>query len=214
MSGTGVSRDDRTLASVASACAALVFLVVASSAWLRLAPAGLPCPPGGCVEFTLADAVRITHRVAAMGVSVLALLIAALAWKAPAAWGRRTAAVAILALVAVLAVVGRRSADSASLAVILTNLLGGLILLALTVGLATAARAPSEPLVRVATRLTATVLAVLALVAVATPAWPLAPWLHNLLASTALATAVVAVVAARGTGKAAPAPAQQVPAEP
>ncbi len=143
MSGESLARDARTLTITAAACTALVFVVIASSAWLRLSPAGLPCPPGGCEGFTLADAVRIAHRVAAMGVSVLALIIAALAWKAPAAWGRRWAAVAIIALVAVLAIVGRQSSGTVLPAVTLTNLLGGLALLALTAGLAAAARSPA-----------------------------------------------------------------------
>ncbi len=143
MSEESLARDARTLANTAAACTALVFVVIASSAWLRLSPAGPPCPPAGCEGFTLADAVRIAHRVAAMGVSVLALIIAALAWKAPAAWGRRWAAVAVIALVAVLAIVGRQSSGTVLPAVTLTNLLGGLALLALTAGLGAAARSPA-----------------------------------------------------------------------
>lgn len=143
MSPESPARNARTLANTAAACTALVFVVIAASAWLRLAPAGVPCPPGGCEGFTLADAVRLAHRVAAMGVSVLALLLAALAWKPPAAGGRRAAAMAILVLVAVLAVVGRKSSGTVLPAVTLTNLLGGLALLALTAGLAAAARAPA-----------------------------------------------------------------------
>jgi hypothetical protein len=132
------SRGDRALLGSAAACAALVFVVVASSAWLRLAAA--PCPPAGCEGFTLADAVRLAHRVAAMGVTVLALVIAALAWKAPARPGRRAAAVAVIVLVAMLAVVGRRSAGGAPPAVVVTNLLGGLALLATCTGIAAATR--------------------------------------------------------------------------
>jgi len=140
VSPPGLARDDRALAASAAACAALVFVVVASSAWLRLAAA--PCPAGGCTGFGLSDAVRLAHRVAAMGVTVLALLIAAVAWKAPARPGRRVAAAAVLVLVAVLAVIGRRSAGAAPPAVMLANLLGGLTLLALSAGLAVAALAP------------------------------------------------------------------------
>lgn len=143
MNGPSLARDARTLATTAAVCTALVFVVIAASAWLRLSPPGLPCPPGGCEGFTLADAVRIAHRVAAMGVSVLALIIALLAWKAPAAWGKRTAAVAIIVLVAVLAIVGRQSSGTVLPAVTLTNLLGGLTLVAFTAGLAAAARAPA-----------------------------------------------------------------------
>lgn len=132
-------RDIRALAASAAACAALVLVVVASSAWLRLAAA--PCPPGGCEGFALADGVRLAHRIAAMGVSVLALVIAALAWKFPARPGRRLAAVAVIVLVGVLALVGRRSAGTVPPAVVFTNLLGGLALLALCAGLAASAGA-------------------------------------------------------------------------
>lgn len=85
-----------------------------------------------------------------MGVTIVALVIAAIAWKAPVRWGRRGCAVAILVLVAALAIVGRGSAGSPPPAVVLSNLLGGLALLATCVGLAAAARArhgrPSVPL--------------------------------------------------------------------
>jgi len=139
MSVAAARPHDRTLAGAAAACAALVFVVVASSAWLRLVP-GAACPAGGCEGFTAADLVRLAHRVAAMGVTVLALLVAALAWKTPPAWGRRLAAAAMIALVAVLAVVGRQSAGATAPAIVLTNLLGGLVLLALAASLAAAAR--------------------------------------------------------------------------
>ncbi|MCM2329549.1 MAG: hypothetical protein NDI88_16855 [Lysobacter sp.] len=136
----GPSRHDRALATSAAACAALVFVVVASSAWLRLAAPA--CPPAGCEGFVLADAVRLAHRVAAMGVSVLALLIAALAWRPPVRRGLRATAILVLLLVAALAIVGRRSAGAAPPAVLVANLLGGLTLLALAVGLAAAMRSP------------------------------------------------------------------------
>ena len=139
MNPAAASRDARTLGAFAAACAALVFVVVASSAWLRLGAA--PCPPGGCAGFGLADAVRLAHRVAAMGVTVLALVIAALAWKAPARTGLRAASVLLIILVAALAVIGRRSAGAAPPAVLLANLLGGLALLAACAGIAGAATA-------------------------------------------------------------------------
>jgi hypothetical protein len=137
---TGPSRHDRALAASSAACAALVFVVVASSAWLRLAAPA--CPPAGCEGFALADGVRLAHRVAAMGVSVLALLIAALAWKPPVRWGLRATATLVLLMVAALAIVGRRSAGAAPPAVLVANLLGGLTLLSLAVGLAAAVRSP------------------------------------------------------------------------
>jgi len=140
MGAPGLPREERTLSALAASCAVLVFVVVAASAWLRLA--AVACPAGGCDGFTLADAVRLAHRVAAMGVSVLALVIAALAWKTPARPARRVASVVILVLVAALAIVGRSSAGSPPLTVVLANLLGGLALLAATTGLAVAVRAP------------------------------------------------------------------------
>ena len=140
MSTPGKAREDRSLAASAAACAALVFIVVASSAWLRLAAA--PCPAAGCEGFGLADAVRLAHRVAAMGVTVLALVIAAVTWKAPARPGRRVAATVLLVLLAALAIIGRRSGSAAPPAVLVANLLGGLALLGLSVGVAVAARAP------------------------------------------------------------------------
>lgn len=142
MAGPDLARTSRTLSATAAACAALVFVVVAASAWLRLAAE--PCPPAGCAGLTLADAVRLAHRVAAMGVSVLALLVVALAWKGPPRPGRRAAAVAIAVLVAALAIVGRSSAGSPPPAVVLANLVGGLALLATAAGLSVAVRNPGS----------------------------------------------------------------------
>jgi heme A synthase len=132
---------DRTLARTAGLGAALVFVVVAASAWLRLAAGDAGCPPGGCESFGLPDAVRLAHRVAAMGVAVIALLIVMLAWRAPARAGRRVASLAILVLVGVLSVVGRASAGNPPAGVVLANLAGGLLLLALVTGVACDARA-------------------------------------------------------------------------
>lgn len=254
MNEPGPARDDRTLCAAAAACASLVFVVVASSAWLRLV--AVPCPPAGCDGLTLADAVRLAHRVAAMGVSVLALVIAAVAWKAPARWGRRFSAVALLVLVAALALIGRRSAGVAPPAVVLGNLFGGLTLLALATGFAVAARAPrgrlalpfvaatalfaaatatggllataipadpsslgvvhgvlswatlagwsllglsasQRPAVRLATRLAAILVAAQVAIALAFPGWPPTRWLHNLLTSAALCSAIAAMLASR-----------------
>jgi heme A synthase len=127
---------DRALGRFAAAGAALVFVVVASSAWLRLAAGESACPPGGCEAFGLTDAVRLAHRVAAMGVAFIAIVLAALAWRRPAKAGRRAATLAILALVAVLSVLGRSSAGNPTTGVVLGNLLGGLALLALVAALA------------------------------------------------------------------------------
>ena len=94
----------------------------------------------------LADAVRLAHRAAAMAVSVAALLVAWLAWsRRPVSWGLRLAALAIVVLVAALAVLGRSSAGTPSTAVAIGNLLGGLVLLGLCAGLATAGALASPP---------------------------------------------------------------------
>jgi hypothetical protein len=133
------------LAASAATAAALVFAVVASSAWLRLAPA-VPCPPAGCEGFTLADGVRLAHRVAAMAVSAVALLIAWLAWeRRPASPLLRATAIAIVVLVAALAVLGRSSAGTPSPLVALGNLVGGMTLLGACVALACAGTLASPP---------------------------------------------------------------------
>jgi cytochrome c oxidase assembly protein subunit 15 len=150
-------RLDRVLAAAALWCAALTLVVVASSAWLRLVQAGPGCVPwpacyGSLSEATreaggaMGEAVRLTHRIAAMGVSVVALLIVAVAWKrrpAVAAW--RAAAVAILVLVGALAVLGRVTPGARHVAIALGNLAGGLTLLALSWALAVSARPRSLP---------------------------------------------------------------------
>jgi hypothetical protein len=132
---------DRALGRFAAAGVALVFVVVASSAWLRLAAGESACPPGGCEAFGMTDAVRLAHRVAAMGVAFIAIVVAALAWRRPARAGRRAASLAILALVAALSVLGRSSAGNPTTGVVLGNLLGGLALLALVTALAFRAHA-------------------------------------------------------------------------
>jgi len=132
---------ERTLARTAGFGAGLVFVVVASSAWLRLATGDAGCPPGGCEAFALADAVRLAHRVAAMGVAVVALLVLLLSWRAPARPVRRVASVAILVLVGALSVVGRASAGNPPAGVVLANLAGGLALLALVTAVACDAHA-------------------------------------------------------------------------
>ncbi len=195
MEAKGCVPFNPALAKWAAACAGLVFIVVAASAWLRIAAA--PCPPAGCAGFTLADAVRLAHRVAAMGVSVIVLVVVALAWKPPASRGRRAASVASLVLVVVLAVVGRNSAGSAPPAVEFTNVFGGLALLACTVGLAVAASARPAAFARPAATLVLVLMAVLALLAGVAGDWPLARWLQNVVASVALCGAVAAAVASR-----------------
>ncbi|MDH5263989.1 MAG: hypothetical protein OEX21_04450 [Betaproteobacteria bacterium] len=204
MSPQAATRDERALFLWASACAALVFVVVASSAWLRIVAA--PCPPAGCEGFGPADAVRIAHRVAAMGVTVLALVIAALAWKAPARADRRVASVLLLVLVAALALVGRRSAGSAPPAVLVANLLGGLALLAFTAGLAATARQPRArvpPGIALASALFAAAAATGGVLSAAAPADPAAlAFAHRALAWATLAAWSLAAVrppAAPGT---------------
>jgi len=192
---SGTVREDFALARWAAACAALVFIVVAASAWLRIA--ATPCPPAGCAGFALADAVRLAHRVAAMGVSVIVLVILALAWKPPVAWGRRIAAGVILVLVAVLAIVGRSSAGSVPFTVELTNVFGGLVLLACTVGLAVASSTRPAACFRPAAGLALALMAVQVLLAIAAPDWPLARWLQNVAAAVALCGAIAAAIALR-----------------
>lgn len=132
----------------ALACVLLMLVVVIASAWLRLAQLRPVCADWpGCRSVDLpvlssaAPAllghaqvlalVRATHRVTASTVLLLVIALVALALaqrpRAPAL-GRRALVMLVLALA--LAVLGVVTAGSRSAAVLLGNLLGGFVLLA------------------------------------------------------------------------------------
>lgn len=147
-------RIDRLLARFGLALAALVFIVVAASAWLRLAEAA----GGG------ADLARFAHRLCAMAAAVLALLVAAIAWRRrPALAAPRALAFAIVALVIGLSALGIATPGAKLPAIALGNLAGGLALFALAWALQADARhrARASPEVTLASRWIGIALAVL-----------------------------------------------------
>jgi cytochrome c oxidase assembly protein subunit 15 len=135
-------RERRLLARVALAGTALVFVVVVTSAFLRLVRAGVGCEdwpqcygaPLALATTAVAKTVpwmQVMHLLAAAGVGVLALAALAMALRKPRR--RETAIVALLlgALTLFLAVLGRVTPGSQLPAVTLGNVLGGMTLLAL-----------------------------------------------------------------------------------
>lgn len=115
----------------------LALTVLGASSYLRLAANGIGCEPWPVCygkEVTAdaanasaqAQAVRVTHRVAATAFALVALAAVVLGWRR---WGApaRTAAVALLAVTAALALVGRYTPSTLP-AITLANVLGGLAL--------------------------------------------------------------------------------------
>lgn len=140
------ARRRSVLARLAGLCALVLLIVTTVSAYIRLSGTGLGCddwprcygksatqangsaaaePPGTAVA-------RVLHRVAAVVVLVLVVVIAFVCIEARAALRIETAiAVALLALVLFLTVLGRWTAGARLPAVALGNLLGGFAMLAL-----------------------------------------------------------------------------------
>lgn len=139
------------LRRVAFFCAWLVIAIIGVSSFLRLSSAGLGCSPWpscyGHVEqaqqagllqtavtptSTAITIARFAHRVLAVLLLPLVLLLVAGGFAAkPEPWSQRWIALAALALVLFLAVLGRWTAGSRVPAVVLGNLLGGFVLFAL-----------------------------------------------------------------------------------
>ena len=113
---------------------ALTLVVVAASAFLRQAQAGLSCVDWPACYARAADApvggiafARGAHRIAASGAVVAVIAMLAFGWRDPVR--RRRAAVA-LAIVAALALLGIFTRGARLPAVALANLVGGFALLA------------------------------------------------------------------------------------
>jgi cytochrome c oxidase assembly protein subunit 15 len=136
---------------------ALAVVVVGTSATLRLAANGIGCAPwpacygraataAAANATPLARALRLSHRIAASAFALVAVAAVAIGWRRWAT-GQRIAGVALLAVTAVLAWIGRYT-PSPLPAITLVNLLGGFSLLALLAGLlaapATTAQAPNS----------------------------------------------------------------------
>ena len=139
----------RLLRMMASIGAALVLVVIMSSAYLRLSQAGLSCADwpacygnlSHIAEATTAQLVaRLAHRIAASAVAfiLIALLAVSLAQR-PRLVKQSTIAALALAVAAMLATVGAVMSESMRVtplpAVTLANLLGGFAMLALFVWL-------------------------------------------------------------------------------
>ncbi|HET7527517.1 MAG TPA: hypothetical protein VFK10_16360, partial [Burkholderiaceae bacterium] len=120
---------------------ALVLLVSVCSAALRLAGGGIGCTPWpACYAQASASAptddavpdwqhtVRLTHRISATAAALVFVFIVAFGFGGWSA-SQRVAGVSLLVLAAVLAMVGRITPSQLP-AVVLTNLLGGHLLLA------------------------------------------------------------------------------------
>ena len=183
--GLGPASVRRLLRMLAAVGAALVLVVIVSSAYLRLSQAGLSCADwpacygnlSHIAEATTAQLVaRIAHRIAASAVGfVLIALLAVSLTQRPRLVRQSTIAGLALAIAAMLATVGAVLSESTQVtprpAVTLANLLGGFALLALLVWLRETVRdeaiapivpgAPTAPIAR-----GARALAVVALIAV------------------------------------------------
>lgn len=123
----------RTFRNVALACAALMFAVTALSAYVRLANAG----SGGGTETDMVLLARGAHRVAASTV-LLGFIALVLLSLGPRPYLQREGkhALALLALVVFLAVLGRWSGGAVAAPIVLGNLLGGFLAFALCARLA------------------------------------------------------------------------------
>ena len=131
----------RLVGTLAALAAALTLVVITVSALLRLTQAVLGCEPWPqCYGVPLAawwlDAVRTTHRLAAMAVASVVLLTLVLA----ASGGRAALRLSMLAgaaltVVALLTWVGIITPGARVPAVALANLVGGMLLFALLWGL-------------------------------------------------------------------------------
>ncbi len=141
LSSDGSAREPRLLARVALAGVVLVFTVVLTSAYLRLAQAGLGCEDWpSCYEAALHGSaaqsasalvpwMRAVHRLAAAAVGAIVLVVAVLALRRPRRREATVIAVALAALTLFLAVLGRATPGSQLPAVTLGNVLGGMAML-------------------------------------------------------------------------------------
>jgi cytochrome c oxidase assembly protein subunit 15 len=144
-------------ARMALAAAALTFVVIVASAFMRHTQAGLSCADWPACYATLgapgADAVpsagvhlaRIAHRLAATSVLALVIGLLLIAWTQKPAWRRAGGrALAALTIAGALAVLGIITPGARIPAVALSNLLGGYAMLAALVAThAVTTRAPS-----------------------------------------------------------------------
>jgi cytochrome c oxidase assembly protein subunit 15 len=129
-------------ARTALAAAALTFVVIVASAFMRHSQVGLACADWpacyGRIDAATTEGapsagvriVRIAHRIAATGVLALVIGLLLIAWTQKPAWKKEgTLAIAALLLAAALAVLGIVTPGARLPAVTLGNLLGGYLML-------------------------------------------------------------------------------------
>jgi len=137
-----------SLRKVALACAALVLAITSLSAFLRLSSSGPGCEPWPqCYGQSLRDrqqgvaapatgivtAARISHRVAAVAVLLLIIVMVMNTWsRQPVLRREGRMVLGLLALALFLAILGRWSANAKVPAVVLGNLLAGFAMFALS----------------------------------------------------------------------------------
>lgn len=148
MCPTSPASRQRLLSQLAAGCVLLMLVVTTASAWLRLAQsrpgceewphcrlaaeAGLVAAPAAPAATTgLLAATRGTHRGAASAVLLLVLALLALAAMPPREPAAIAHGLALLALALALAALGIAAPRSRAAAVLLGNLGGGLLMLAL-----------------------------------------------------------------------------------
>jgi cytochrome c oxidase assembly protein subunit 15 len=133
----GVAAVRRRCAQLAIVAAALTFVVIVASAFMRHVQAGLSCADwpacyalaagAGDAQIAGVGVARGVHRLAASGAALLVLAMLLVAWRHPPS---RRWAVSALGIVAALAALGVATPGARLPAVALANLLGGFALLA------------------------------------------------------------------------------------
>ena len=169
-------RRQTWLRHAALLCAALVLAITSLSAFIRLSQAGLGCSEWPqCYASRLRDAqqgrvasaadsaavvaARLTHRVVAVTALLLVIAMVVLCFgNRPYLLREGMLALALLGLALGLAVLGRWTAGTRVPAVAIGNLLGGLLMLALSWRLAARAAPPGDASLRAWARLGAAVL--------------------------------------------------------
>lgn len=143
---------------MALAAAALTFVVIVASAFMRHTQAGLACDDWpacyGRIEASVGvvapspgvRVARIAHRIAATSVLVLIIGLLLVAWTQRPAWKREgSLAVGALVVAAALAVLGVVTPGATLPMVTLGNLLGGYLMLALLCATCAAAAGSGRP---------------------------------------------------------------------
>jgi heme a synthase len=166
MPETSLERRLLLLRRLAGVCAVLVLVVTSLSAYMRLSKAGVGCgdwprcygqslresQQGVAVhpEEQAATAVaRLVHRIAATGALLLVVTMVLVCLGArPLLRDEGVLAVALLGLALFLAVLGRWSSDARIPAITLGNVLGGFMMVALSVRLAVAGLGLESPRLR------------------------------------------------------------------